>query len=814
MGRRVVVVTFCTAEYDVSAEVLRDTAISIGGADEVRVYRPSDVAAFFREFPDLLPESRGYGWWAWKPWIVHSSLRDLDEDDVLVYADAGIMFEGPLDEWTTADAVAAPITLFRLGGWKTTDYRVRAWTKGSALRAMGVDADSQLDSVQVSGAFQVYRACPTSVRFASEWLRWCSARDVVDDDSRGVPDDAAFVAHRHDQSVLSALATEPEWKSAIRVEEDASQFGESARPRISHHRRCLPDTLMRVAVITPTIGGPHLREAVRSVQMQTLPRVEHWIVVDGREHEDAVRACLAEFAGKRPVHVLVLPKNTGGGGWNGHRIYGAMPWIVDAPYVAYLDEDNAFEASHVEHLASRIRATGASWAHSLREIVGPDGSHVCFDNVESLGALRHTCLSPDDRLVDTSCLVLRRDVAIRTSTAWDVRAREVGKREADRELTARLLTEYPDVVVSARHSVKYRVGSGPRSVAASFFERRPTTLDFSKPVAFLFHFSPEATAAYLAALEAGRREPLAEWNMTMWHGLGDWTLVNGFQNARHAPRGSVFLAAMCDPNQLPLRLFATRSDCRRFVYTAESPNIRHQAQWHAGFLRAHFDVALTFWEPLLRNPEVRTVRCPHNSHHLDLDDPTDARVLRENRGVGRSVIICLERRPHLHGTYAIDGTTLRCLDPLREQYARGLRDLTAVGVGWKDVPGIRVLASEHRSRDPKHAVDWYQDHTFALVLENCDAAGYVSEKVYDALIAGAIPLYYGNGPIPELPEDAFVDIRKFEDGRALQTYLDSLSDEDVEAMRAVVTSRRSDILRRVGTQAIARAVSTAVVDVP
>ena len=39
-----------------------------------------------------------------------------------------------------------------------------------------------------------------------------------------------------------------------------------------------------------------------------------------------------------------------------------------------------------------------------------------------------------------------------------------------------------------------------------------------------------------------------------------------------------------------------------------------------------------------------------------------------------------------------------------------------------------------------------QGYTFALIVENCDAQGYASEKLYDALIAGAIPLYYGHVP--------------------------------------------------------------------
>jgi hypothetical protein len=172
----------------------------------------------------------------------------------------------------------------------------------------------------------------------------------------------------------------------------------------------------------------------------------------------------------------------------------------------------------------------------------------------------------------------------------------------------------------------------------------------------------------------------------------------------------------------------------------------------------------------------------------------------------------LERRD-LHGTYVIDGTSLTCLDPLRVRYALGMRDLTVHGINWDSVPGIAHVGHVlHRSKDPKSSVDILNAFVFALIIENCDAEGYVSEKFYDALIAGCIPLYYAAGMVPDLgiPTDCYVDIRKFSDGGELQAYIDSLSDDDIRAMQMSVLAARERLLEEVGIERFSERLQTAI----
>jgi hypothetical protein len=184
----------------------------------------------------------------------------------------------------------------------------------------------------------------------------------------------------------------------------------------------------------------------------------------------------------------------------------------------------------------------------------------------------------------------------------------------------------------------------------------------------------------------------------------------------------------------------------------------------------------------------------------------------------------LERRPELmkKQEYAINGIHMKCLDYLREDLVKGLDDVTAFGINWAEIADgkhIKTFQNVHRSKDPKSAVEHKMNFVFDLVVENCDAAWYVSEKFYDSLSAGCIPLYYGNvydqmkELIPEGHDGAYFDLKKrgIETGEQLQKLIDSISDEQLAQMRKNVVLYREAVLKSVGTKAFADSTEKAIV---
>jgi len=368
------------------------------------------------------------------------------------------------------------------------------------------------------------------------------------------------------------------------------------------------------------------------------------------------------------------------------------------------------------------------------------------------------------------------------------------------------------VCTSRQHTVRYTVGNTHRSVGADFFKQGNQIRRhyFSRPDLYLFHFNERATSLVTECLyKTDRCYAFDEWQVTQLHALSrQYNVMNGFVCMKLIPPGSTVLVNLCHPDALPLTWLEARHDLTRVCYTLESPNYRHTPQWSRSFLSRYFDKILTYWEPLLSNTQIRAHFCPHNTHWLDLSNATDrAAGLRVNECTKpRSVCCVLERRDGQH-TYEIDGVRLQQLDGMREKYVRDL-PIDLYGMGWQQAdlgPDARVVRTNHKGSDVEHAVDVYQRYSFAVVIENCDAANYVSEKIFDCFSAGCIPIYYGNNSVRvDIPDDIYIDLRRFASSTELHDFLQSLTDSAIDDMRDKLYKRREEVLRKVDTDSFAR----------
>ncbi|HEY1921802.1 MAG TPA: glycosyltransferase family A protein [Tepidisphaeraceae bacterium] len=227
-----------------------------------------------------------------------------------------------------------------------------------------------------------------------------------------------------------------------------------------------------VTIITATTGHRFLNRCLKSIQDQTFPRREHLVVSDGLDHRDKDKvdqtiATLIEI--RNGVSVLSLPYPTGKEGWCGHRIYAAMSLLANAEFVCFLDDDNWFEPDHIASLVEGIQADKAPWGFSLRKIFDAEGNFVAADNCESLGNLHPVFLNEADRLIDTNCYLLRREVAVACAPIWYRPALAIGGLPADRTVTQFLLRAFPNPHCTRRHTVNYTAGSNSNSVKPDYF---------------------------------------------------------------------------------------------------------------------------------------------------------------------------------------------------------------------------------------------------------------------------------------------------------------------------------------------------------
>jgi hypothetical protein len=109
---------------------------------------------------------------------------------------------------------------------------------------------------------------------------------------------------------------------------------------------------------------------------------------------------------------------------------------------------------------------------------------------------------------------------------------------------------------------------------------------------------------------------------------------------------------------------------------------------------------------------------------------------------------------------------------LQKRYERRFPDprLVAVRQAWKG-----VVASK---------AETLAQYDFALCFENCVLKGWITEKLFDCLFAGTVPVYWGAPEIREVvPPDCFIDMRDFSGYPALRDFLKSRSAEHLRQYR-------------------------------
>lgn len=222
-----------------------------------------------------------------------------------------------------------------------------------------------------------------------------------------------------------------------------------------------------VVVITPTTGAPELVDCVRSVLDQDYSNVEHLIVVDGVEHEKAVREALWRLEPDAPVKVLVLPWNTGQDKWYGGRVMAAASYLVNHDYVMFLDQDNMIAPNHVTSLVRVIETGGYDWAYSLRKIYSKDGEFICEDDCESLGWWPIGGEEKLGYLIDTSAYFFKNEFARKTGHFWNW---GWGGDRRYLELVTQSLG-HENFACSGLSTLHYRLGGNEGSVKAEMFEQ-------------------------------------------------------------------------------------------------------------------------------------------------------------------------------------------------------------------------------------------------------------------------------------------------------------------------------------------------------
>lgn len=171
---------------------------SSGWFKQTFVYGEEDLIGHGRSFAD----HKGAGYYWWKPIIVKKSLEKINDGDILLYLDAGCSFYPEhkdkffeyLSYLDTDDFLG-----FRIA------HQEKHYTKRDLFKFLDMDSPDYTDTFQIiSGIFFLVKS-PQTIELVNKWEKLASIPHLTNDDESFNENYPDFVAHRHDQSLLSLL---------------------------------------------------------------------------------------------------------------------------------------------------------------------------------------------------------------------------------------------------------------------------------------------------------------------------------------------------------------------------------------------------------------------------------------------------------------------------------------------------------------------------------------------------------------------------------------------------------------------------------
>jgi len=174
--------------------------------DEVYGYNDDDLKQdndFWKKHGTFIENnSRGYGYWIWKSYLIQKKLNEIDEGDILVYADCGceLNLKGKPRFLEYIDLLDKNPKNYGIISFQM-EHLEKKYTKKIIFNWF--DADDEIkNSGQCIGGIQIIKKNQHSVNIINEWVKNMKY-ELINDVKNN--EDPCFIDNRHDQSIYSVV---------------------------------------------------------------------------------------------------------------------------------------------------------------------------------------------------------------------------------------------------------------------------------------------------------------------------------------------------------------------------------------------------------------------------------------------------------------------------------------------------------------------------------------------------------------------------------------------------------------------------------
>ncbi len=231
-----ILINYCNNDFKEARARLTKSALEKGNFDRVIEYSAKDIDKdFYQANKKILNKRRGAGYWLWKPYIIHKTLKEssIKDGDIVFYCDAGIEFLAPIDShFSLFNELQQDVILF------DTNVLCKDRCKRDSFILMNCDEQKAYDFPVILAGVQFYKKSLESITFIEKLLKYCSDyRIITDSRSKLGQELEEFRWHRHDQSIFSLMA----YKSKLSISHSESllcglEFGDDKNKPLLLHR--------------------------------------------------------------------------------------------------------------------------------------------------------------------------------------------------------------------------------------------------------------------------------------------------------------------------------------------------------------------------------------------------------------------------------------------------------------------------------------------------------------------------------------------------------------------------------------------------
>jgi len=208
-------ITYANSKFEVAKQRLLKQANNFYNFKTITGYGPEDLPEnFIKKFKHILDLPRGAGYWIWRPIILYNKLMQLNDNDFLVYLDAGCYLNNGgrerFDEYIRLLDISDYGTMsFQMSGNTGPGglEREKYWTTSQIFDYFNVKVESEIgNSGQYLGGILVLKKNSHLMKLLDLFIKALNDNPLMFTDYYNkINQHSQFKENRHEQSVFSLI---------------------------------------------------------------------------------------------------------------------------------------------------------------------------------------------------------------------------------------------------------------------------------------------------------------------------------------------------------------------------------------------------------------------------------------------------------------------------------------------------------------------------------------------------------------------------------------------------------------------------------